>query len=364
MSRRFSLLLLIVLATLSLGFGPPRLTDSDLAIKRLTPQQIALMRNDPVPEVTAAAVLLVNPTTGQVIYAQNEHARRAPASLTKLITALVAMERADLERRIHISENDLSVWTMIGLQENEIQPLRELLPVLLLPSDNAAAMAIARNVGGDVNVFVGWMNEWVENWGLQNTRFANPSGLDAEGNYTSAWDMARIALYAMQDPMLRSILSQPEMVSTNRRLVNTNEMLRRYPGAVGVKTGTERQAGQCLITLVERRQGQALSVLLGSTDRYADATALTDYFYRNYAELTIDLPPSPINQYVDENGDLRPMGLVEPARFLARSWQMGDLTMVRRIENPTANPTPDEPIGRLEVYLAGRPLVELPLYAK
>ncbi len=363
MSRRFLFLLLIALAIPSLGFGPPRLTDSDLAIKRLTPQQIALMRNDPVPELTAAAALLVNPTTGQVLYAQNEHARRAPASLTKLITALVAMDRADLERRIHISEGDLEIWTMIGLQQDEVQPLRELLPVLLLPSDNAAAMAIARNLGGNVGVFVGWMNEWVDKWGLQNTRFANPSGLDAEDNFTSAWDMALIALYAMQEPMLRDILSQPEMVSTNRRLVNTNEMLRRYPGAVGVKTGTERQAGQCLITLVERRQGQALSVLLGSTDRYADATVLMDYFYRNYAELTIDLSPSPINQYVDVNGDLRPMGLQEPVKLLVRSWQMGDVTMVRRIENPTANPTPDEPIGRLQVYLAGRTLVELPLYA-
>jgi D-alanyl-D-alanine carboxypeptidase (penicillin-binding protein 5/6) len=334
-----------------------------VAFKGLTPQQIALMRSAPAPDITAAAALLVNPTTGQVLYAHNEHARRAPASLTKLITALVALERADLERPITITKEDLAVWTMIGLNEDEVLPLGELLPVLLLPSDNAAAMAIARNLGGSVPTFVGWMNTWVENWGLQNTHFANPSGLDAEGNYTSAWDMARIALYVMQEPLLRDILSRPEMVSANRRLVNTNEMLARYPGAVGVKTGTERQAGECLITLVERRQGKALSVLLGSSARYADATALLDHFYTNYAELTVNLTPSPINRYVDVNGDLHEFGLREPMTLLVRSWQIGSVTLVRRIENPTANPATDEPVGRLQVYLAGRPLVEAPLYA-
>lgn len=364
MSRRLYCVLFILLIALSLGFGPPRLTDSDLGDKGLTPQQIALMRNEPVPAITAAAALLVNPTTGRVLYAYNEHARRAPASLTKLLTALVALERADLDQPIQILEQDLRVWTMIGLQEDEIQPLGELLPILLVPSDNAASMAIARTLAGSVGTFVGWMNERVARWGLENTRFANPSGLDAEGNYTSAWDMARIGLFVMHDPLLRHIVGQAEMVAANRRLVNTNEMLSRYPGAVGIKTGTERLAGQCLVTLVERRQGTALAVLLGSTDRYADAIALLDYFYRNYAELTVDLPPSPMNHYVDANGDLRPFGLREPLTLLVRSWQMADVTLLRRIENPTANPAADEPIGRLIVVLAGRPLMEAPLYAR
>ncbi len=348
----------------SVGFGPPRLANADVARMGLSPQQIALMYNAPPPDLTAAAALLVNPTTGQVLYAHNEHARRAPASLTKLVTALVALERADLEQPIKITEEDLAVWTMIGLNENEVLPLGELLPVLLLPSDNAAAMAIARNLGGTVETFVGWMNEWVALHGLENTHFANPSGLDAEGNYTSAWDMARIALYAMQNPLLRDLLGRAEMVAANRRLVNTNEMLVRYQGAVGVKTGTEDLAGECLITLVERRQGHALAVVLGSTDRYADATALLDFFYTNYAELTLDLPPSPINRYVDTQGELHALGLREPMVFLVSSWQMQGLTMVRRIENPTPAPAPDAPIGRLEVYLVGRLLTEAPLYAQ
>ncbi len=364
MTRYLCYGLLLLLCGLCLGFGPPVLTDSDLAAKRLTAQQIALMRNDPVPELTAPAALLVNPTTGQVLYAHNEHARRPPASLTKLVTAMVALERADLETRITINEDDLKVWTMIGLNEDETVMLGDLLYVLLLPSDNAAAMAIARNLAGSVDAFVEWMNRWVESRGLQNTRFANPSGLDADSNYTSAWDMARIALLAMHDPLLRDILRQPETVAANRRLVNTNEMLTRYPGTVGVKTGTERQAGECLVTLVERPHGRALSVLLGSTDRYTDATMLMDFFYRQHAEVTVDLGRTPINRYVATDGSLRHFGLAEPLVLLVRSWQAESVTMIRRIENPSPNPEPDEPIGRLQVFVAGRPLIEAPLYAR
>ena len=141
-------------------------------------------------------------------------------------------------------------------------------------------------------------------------------------------------------------------------------MLTRYPGAVGIKTGTETLAGECLVTLVERPQGEALSVVLGSTDRYADSISLLDHFYAHYAELHFDLPSTPLNRYVDVEGNLHGFKLREPLTMLVRSWQMGSVTMIRRISNPVADPAPDEPIGTLQIYLAGRPLVEAPLYAE
>lgn len=364
MPRRLAELMLVLLASLCLGFGPPRLTDSDMAIKSLTPQQVTLMRNEPLPALSAAAALLLNPTTGQVIVAQNENARRAPASLTKLVTALVALERGDLDQSVTVTEEDLKIWTMIGLHEQETMPLYDMLYVLLIPSDNTAAVTIARTLGGTQGVFTGWMNEWVERRGLRNTHFANPHGLDDQDNYTSAWDIAQIALYTQSVPLLREILSTAETIAADRRLVNTNEMLRRYPGAVGIKTGTEVLAGECLVTLVERPQGEALSVVLGSTDRYADSVSLLDHFYRHYAELHFDLPATPLNRYVDTEGNLHAFGLREPVTLLVRSWQMGSVTMIRRISNPVAAPRADEPIGTLEIYLAGRPLVEAPLYAE
>jgi D-alanyl-D-alanine carboxypeptidase len=243
-------------------------------------------------------------------------------------------------------------------------PLYDMLYVLLIPSDNTAAVTIARALGGSEGVYVGWMNEWVERLGLRNTHFANPHGLDDEDNYTSAWDIAQIALYTQDVPLLKEILSTAETVAADRRLVNTNEMLRRYPGAVGIKTGTEVLAGECLVTLVQRPQGEALAVVLGSTDRYADSVYLLDHFYRHFAELYFDLPATPLNRYVDTEGNLHSFGLREPVTLLVRSWQMGSVTMIRRISNPVAAPADDEPIGTLEIYLAGRPLVEAPLYAE
>jgi len=363
-TRHLAILLLIVLVVLCYGFGPPRLTDADEPIKSLTPQQIALMRDEALPAVTAPAALLVNPTTGQVILAQNEHARRAPASLTKLVTAIVALERGDLDQTVTVTEEDLQIWTMIGLHEQETLTLDEMLHVLLIPSDNTAGVTIARTLGGTADVFVGWMNQWVESHGLRNTHFANPHGLDDEENYTSAWDMAQIALYAESVPFLREILATPEIIAADRRLVNTNEMLTRYSGTVGIKTGTEELAGECLITLVRRPQGDALAVVLGSTDRYADSVSLLDHFYGHYAELHFDLPESPLNRYVDTEGNLHAFGLREPLTMLVRSWQTGSVTIVRRIHNPVVNPAADEPIGTLEVLLAGRPLMEAPLYAR
>jgi len=115
---------------------------------------------------------------------------------------------------------------------------------------------------------------------------------------------------------------------------------------------------------VERRQGDALAVVLGSTDRYADSRALLDYFYAHYAELHLDLPDSALNRYVDTEGQLHSFGLGEPIVMLVRSWQLGSVTVVRRINNPVPSPVQDEPIGTLEVHLAGELLVEAPLYAR
>ncbi|MGI6367255.1 MAG: D-alanyl-D-alanine carboxypeptidase family protein [Anaerolineae bacterium] len=355
---------LVCLCALSLGFGPPRITDSDVAVKWVTPQQFALISDLQEPSLTAAAYLMLNPATGQTIVAHNENARRAPASLTKLVTAMVALEHGELEQQLTISEQDLRVWTMVGLQVGESRSLHDLLHVLLIPSDNAAADAIARGLGGTEAVFVSWMNEWVEAAGLRNSHFTNAHGLDEEDNYTSAWDMAQIALRAESVPLLRQILSTADTVAADRRLVNTNEMLRSYRGAVGVKTGTEEQAGECLITLVERPQGDALTVVLGSTDRYADSTLLLDFFYANYSELYFELPDTPLNRYIDTNGNPHAFGLREPLTLVVPRWKMGTVSMVRRLSNPTASPSPDVPVGTLEIYLAGQPLLEVPLYAR
>jgi len=280
------------------------------------------------------------------------------------VTAIVALQRGDLEQKIQVSEEDLAVWSMIGLGEGEVLDLLSMLNILLIPSDNAAAMAIARNLAGDVDTFVGWMNEFVAEAGLQDTHFANPSGLDAENNYSSAYDMALIARYVMNIPLIAEIVRYPQRDVAGRRLRSTNEMLTKYPGAIGVKTGTEEQAGECLITWVQRPQGQALVVVMGSQNRYRDATALLDYYYDHFAELRIELPLNEQNRYLDANNVAHAFGLEEPRVVLVPRWQLQTVQMVRRIDNPLPNPSPGEQVGMLLVSLLGKPLTEVPLYAR
>lgn len=364
-ARRSFLLAISILSILSLGFGPVRLTDGDRPRRPLYRQQILTLHDTPFPDLTAAAVLAVNTTTGTILYARNEHAHRAPASLTKIVTAIVAMERGKMDQVIEMEKGDMTVYSMIGLEATEELTLHDLLYILLIPSDNAASVAIARTLGGgDVNKFVGWMNAKVAEWGLQDTHFTNPHGLDEKDNYTSAYDMALIALRAMQNPMFAHIVGLAEQDIANRRLRTTNEMLTRYPGTVGVKTGTEIEAGECLITLVQRPDGHYLTVVLGSTDRYADSIKLLDYYYGTLSEFTVRLPESAQNRYVDAQGGWHAFGLAESRLHLVDRRLVGTEAYMRIIDNPAAAPAPGEQVGVLRVYLADQFLDEVPLYAR
>lgn len=363
-SRRVTFLLLSVLSCLCTAFGPPVLTDSDIPRQRSTLHQIRIMRRIPVPEITAASAILVDSTTGEILYAHNEHERRAPASLVKIVTALVALQRGRQDQEITVRGQDLHVYSVSYLKSGEGLSLRQLLFFLLIPSDNVAAMTIARGLAGDARTYVQWMNELASSWGLVDTHFANPHGLDHKDGYSTVYDMAIIARHAMDDPVFSDIVRRPEAIAAWRRLESTNELLNTYYGTIGVKTGTEELAGECFAAMVDRPSGKALSVVMGSEDRFYDTRLLVDYFYANYAELHIDLPDTPQNRYLGENNTWREFGLKEPITLLVSPWQVDTATFYRRIDNISTNPDPDEPIGALVVTLSGKPLTEVPLYAR
>lgn len=361
---RTARILLGLSCLLALGFGPARLTDGDIPRRPFYREQILSLQPIAFPEVTAEAVLVANMATGRILYARNEHERRSPASLTKIVTAIVAMERGKPDQMIEIKKQDLAVYSMIGMQLYDQVSLRDMIDILLIPSDNAAAMAIARTLGGDVKTFVGWMNDKVAEWGLQDTHFTNPHGFDEENNYTSAYDMALIALHAMQYPWFADAVGRAEKDVANWRLRSTNKMLTLYPGTVGIKTGTEEKAGECLITLVRRPEGEYLVVVLGSKDRYTDSIKLLDYYYATLAEFRVDLPESPQNRYQDAEGTWHTFGLRQPIVYLIDRRLVGTEAYYREISQPLANPSPDEPVGTLHIFLGGRPFDKVPLYAK
>jgi len=231
------------------------------------------------PALQAEAAYALDATIGTELYAINADERRAPASLTKVATALVVLERGDLDESVTIEEGDLAdeSESRVGLEAGDSLTVRDLLYGLLIPSGNDAGRALARHIGarlpdGDADpiaAFVAEMNAVVASLGLPNTRFANPTGLDQDGHYASARDLARLTAAALADPLFAEIVALPEATLESRLrpdgyyVTTTNALLAE--GAVeGVKTGTTERAGGCLISALTIGENRVVTVVLGS----------------------------------------------------------------------------------------------------
>jgi len=350
----------IVLSGLSLGFGPPVLTDSDLANLRLYPHQIEAIAALAMPEVTAQAAIVSDVTSGQVLAEKNAHQRLAPASTTKIATALVALQRGQLEEQVVIPESALIEGAQMGLSPGQVVTLEELLYGLLLPTGNDAAMAIAQHIGGSVDGFVEMLNQEVEALGLTDTHFANPHGLDAPDHYSSAYDLMVIARQALANPTFAEIVSTQEYTFRGRHLSNRNDLLGNYPGADGVKTGTTSAAGECLVASATRNGHQALVVILGSQDRYGDASTLLDYYFDNYAWYPLEIGSGPLNRFQDSEGAWHTFGLRDHAEVFLPRWQGPLLRCFRQVNERRAS----EPVGMAFFDVGPWPQAQLPLYVR
>ncbi len=364
--RKTLVIVVSALCFLSTGFGPPVLTESDLAYDTVSPEQLRAMHSEPVPQINAQASIMVDLVTGRILYALNEHERRAPASLTKLVSAVVALEHGSMDEEMIVWPVDLAATSRAGLLNGEHLTMQQLLGLMLICSDNAAASAVGRNLSGgdDYDAFIGWMNEVVARWGLQDTHFANPHGLDEEGHYSSAYDLAIIARNAMLVPFIAETVAYPDALIGNHQVPSTNELLRSYNGLVGVKTGTTDNAGECFIGMAVRPQGRVLVVVLNSADRFQDARLLMDYYYANYYGLEITLNGNMLDRYQDAEGNWHQLSVREPYADLLTASQINKVTVFRRIDDATSHPDPDQPIGALEIYRSHELLTELPLYAQ
>ena len=337
------------------GFGPPRLAGGDFGRASLWPGQVhdlaALSRQ---PELDAAAALLVDVATQKVIYSKEASRRLAPASTTKMMTAFIAIERGRLDDTVVVQPGDLQVASASGLSAGEAWTLRDLLYDLLLPSDNAAAVIIARHIAGSEAAFVDLMNAQAAEWGLKDTHFANPHGLDDPDHYSTAGDLAQIALHGLAQPVFADIVSTPEKRAGGRALRNLNELLGSYAGAEGVKTGTTDAAGQCLVAAAGRPEGRALAVVLGSTDRYRDARALLDYYFTNYRLAAPGLGPVGLNTIRQPDGSRAVLALERRPMLLLPLWQVPWL-QVSRVEQAGA------PGGTARFVAGSTVLAEVPL---
>jgi len=243
------------------------------------------------PQLTSAAGILIDAASGRVLFAKSAYVRRAPASTTKLLTALVAERAGGLQRTVRVSRQAASVvGSSAHLSAGEVYTLRELLEGMLLRSGNDAAWAIAEHVGGgDVGLFMRQANEQAIRLGARQTHFVNPHGLTASHHYTSARDLSLIARTALREPEIRRIVASQELTLTpvgrgGRTIRNTNQLLSGYLGADGAKTGTTNAAGKCLVASATRGGVQLIAVVLKGGDRYGDATRLLDWGFARVTE--------------------------------------------------------------------------------
>jgi len=272
----------LLLLGVASGFGPPTFGDGDPFVQPMGSAELAsLGAMPPVPgTVRAVAAVVMDGASGHTLVSRNADARLAPASLTKMMTALVALDRASLSEPIVATERSRSEPSVIGLDPGDTLSLESMLYGLLLMSGNDAAQAIAESIGGgSIERFVGWMNERAATMGLKNTRFANPSGLDQAGHYSSARDMAEIARAVMAEPRLAQIVGTRRHVIEGPPLyvfTNSNPLLGSYPGLDGVKTGFTDDAGRCFAASVTRDGGRLITVVLNSPNIAGEAFTLLE----------------------------------------------------------------------------------------
>lgn len=238
------------------------------------------------PEVTADAAVLMDAATGRVFYAKNPHQRRPPASLTKIMTALLALEYGNLDDVVTVSPRAASIFegSIIDLHAGDKITLRNLLKAALIMSANDSTVAIAEHVGGSEEKFLQMMNAKAALLGALHTRYANTNGYTHPNHYSTAYDLALITRYALNNPQFRQFIGTRDDVvewwgQPRKEVIhNTNRLLHGgYPGVDGVKTGSTASAGNCLIASAGRGSRRLITVVLHSQNRYADTIRLLDY---------------------------------------------------------------------------------------
>ena len=245
-----------------------------------------------LPTVEGEAIILIDADTGQVLGAKNPDVKLPMASTTKIMTALIALEKGSLDDTITLSEEAaLQEGSSMYTSPGESYSLEEMLYGLMLNSGNDAAWALAEHIGGSVSSFVEAMNERARELGAVHTHFANPSGLPDPQHYSTARDLALIAKAAMEREDFRRIVSTKArnvpwpVKDTDKLLINHNRLLWRYEGADGIKTGYTNEARQCLVASATRGDQRLIAVVLKSEGNsvWTDAEQLCDWGFANFA---------------------------------------------------------------------------------
>ena len=294
-------LLIFIFIMLLIIFAPPCFAESNL-------------------KTYCPSAILIETSTGKILYEKNANEVSYPASTTKIMTAILTVENCNLNDVATVSHNAVySIpynYTHASLKEGEELTIEQLLYALMVPSANDAAIVLAEHISGSVEEFAKLMNKKAEELGCKNTNFVNPNGIHNKNHTSTAYDLALIGQYAMKNETIRKIVSTKQFTlpatnkynKTDRIFNNTNDLLSTYSkyyykGTTGVKTGYTSEAGNCIVASAKKNGFEVLLVVLGGkstskglSERYLDCKTLFDYAFNNYSIKTLNEKNSILQQ--------------------------------------------------------------------
>jgi D-alanyl-D-alanine carboxypeptidase/D-alanyl-D-alanine carboxypeptidase (penicillin-binding protein 5/6) len=240
--------------------------------------------SESTPSVSAKAAALYQPNTNNFLYLKNADEKLPMASTTKIMTALISLERLDLSENVAIDARAVGIeGSSIYLKAGEVLNALDLIYAVMLQSANDAAAALAYKISGSIEAFAELMNEKAKELELKNTNFTNPHGLDNKEHYTTARELAIITAEAYKNNDFKTIAStykkEIESSEVKRTLVNHNKLLKSYEGCIGVKTGYTKKSGRCLVSAAERDNLPFICVTINAPDDWRDHTEMLDYGY-------------------------------------------------------------------------------------
>lgn len=333
---------------------------------------------DALSKLNAHYALLMDAANGRVLYEKNGYEQAPMASTTKIMTLLIALENGNMEDIVTISPYAAKMPKVrLGMKADEQYRLKDLLYSLMLESHNDTAVAIAEHIGGSVEGFALMMNTKAQELGAYHTNFVTPNGLDADEHYTTAYDLALITSYAIQNEAFLEIVNTPsysfQEQTTQRSFTvnNKDRFLNTYSGAIGVKTGFTGNAGYCFVGAARREGKQLVSVVLAcgwppnKTYKWKDTTALMNYGMDNFSEKEIlaagtsfqqipvmdSIEGTPVTPYVKESIALL-LKEGETVDF--------DIQLPKELHAPVKE---DETLGKITISINGAVYKVLPLYA-
>ena len=313
---------------------------------------------------SAASAALIEQSSGRVLYEQNADEERLIASITKIMTAVVALEHGDKNQEYTVTAQDMVEGSSMYLKPGDVLRLEELLYGLMLVSGNDAALAVAHCVSGGTEDFVSLMNETARRLGMEHSHFANPNGLDAEGHYSSARDMSVLAAYALENQDFRRIVSTASITIGDRYLANHNKLLRLCEGCIGVKTGFTKAAGRTLVSAASRDGMTLVCTTLNDGDDWNDHIALLNYGFASYHMETAVPAGRVLASALVRNGSTVSVPLAASEDLCYPLAEGESLKIIARAPLSVAAPVvPGQVVGEVCAYLEDQEVAKVDLVA-